>query len=523
MVTLKSALSRMSEHILDANYQATTRDFCELVREGAPPMSVGMEAMRVVSPFLHVPSHIMVKPDGDQRTVNFDHVILALWRSKRMSQFMPKGYAELPLTQAIWYLPQGLDIWSQILCEFPGHYAREQERCPEIKLKGPVQRFDECPPIKGGSFEDRIALMLHSIVEGDKATAFQAFLGAAAEATQDEVKRRDLEASVLFAGITDMPGPRLVMPNMVNAAHKAIRARAMVDLANVVGWENSYPLFLAVIPDLATHPRYFDLLETATAELQGRFGREYRELRHTNQAPLNAREIEGFVRVLLNGSQEDTFAAVTDMLAAGKSLIAINDAAVLGAGRVIVQIERPGLSSGFSQATHCFDYSNVVGYWLRTYDHPQQVKAAYFAPHFVNESARLLRRVPSLAEEEFETQPHEHARFAESQSLGGLLRALSTAIDAQEAPLATALTDSYLSRSRNRKRLIATLAFASAKWEGDPHMPRNAMSHHEEYSHTTLPGPLRDEIFRSWTRYVSRVRKRSYDFNCFELYKEVLT
>ena len=46
------------------------------------------------------------------------------------------------------------------------------------------------------------------------------------------------------------------------------------------------------------------------------------------------------------------------------------------------------------------------------------------------------------------------------------------------------------------------------------------MSHLEEYTHSTHPPALRDEIFRSWSRYVSRVRKRSYEFNCYELYRE---
>jgi hypothetical protein len=523
MTSTQAGLSQMSEHILETDYRAAARDFCELLRDGSRPMPLGLEALRIASPYLNVPAHIMIKSDGEQRSVNFDHVVLGLWRSAKMAQFMPRGYEHLPVTQGMWYLPQGLDVWSQLLCEFPGHYAREQEKCPEINLKGPRQYFEALDPVTEGTFEERLEAMLHAILQGDRSMAFQNFLSLAEDAAGHPARRRDLEANLLFAAMSDLPGPRMLPPNMINAAHKALRARAMIDLTNVLGWENAYPVFFAVIPDLATSARFSDLLEAATAYLAGQFGPNYREACQANTATLNAREIEKFVTVLLHGTPDDTFAGVTELLGAGKSPVAINDAAVLAAARLMVKIERPGLSSGFSQLTHCFDYANVVGFWLRNYDHPQRAKAAYYAPHFVNESARVVRRVPANAEEEFDSQPHEHTRFAEELTLDNALLELSRAVDAQDAPRATALVDSYLARSKDRERLIGTLAFASAKWEGDPHMPRNAMSHQEEYVHSTHPPHLRDEIFHSWTRYVSRVRKRSYEFNCFELYREVLS
>ena len=44
----------------------------------------------------------------------------------------------------MWYVPQGLNIWEQIICEFPGHYARDAEKCND-KAPGAdpqVNRFD---------------------------------------------------------------------------------------------------------------------------------------------------------------------------------------------------------------------------------------------------------------------------------------------------------------------------------------------------------------------------------------------
>ena len=61
--------------------------------------------------------------------MNYDHTILG-WRSAvNLQPYLSDRRAALPATQAMWYVPQGLNIWDQIQCEFPGHLAREQEKC----------------------------------------------------------------------------------------------------------------------------------------------------------------------------------------------------------------------------------------------------------------------------------------------------------------------------------------------------------------------------------------------------------
>jgi hypothetical protein len=516
------AIARMAEHLIEARHAETTRDFCELLRDGARPVGLGMEAMKVASPFLNVPAHFMIKPDKSIRGVAYDHVVLGLWRSLSMSKLMPKQYRELPLTQAIWYMPQGLDVWNQLQCEFPGQYA-EQSKCPEIKVVVPKQHFDECQPLLEGSFKERLELMLFSILQGDKAKAFQAFLGLAEDAACDEEKRKAVESTVIFAGIIDVPGPRMVPPTMAHistAAHKAIRARAMVDVANAIGWENAYPVFFVVIPDLANSPRSYDLLETATTYL-GQFGKEALGLAETNVAQLNPREVDDFASVMLYGSATDVFEKVTSLLAAGKSVLSINETASLAASRLMSSIEQKSFT-GFSPATHCFDYTNVVSYWLRNYNHPERVKVAYFAPFFVNEATRTVRKQPIMPDDEFAVRPEDYDGHVEQLSLKEILTELSAACGNQDAARAAALTKGYLGRSRDRQKLAETLAFEAAKWEGDPHIARNAMSHFEEFNSSSLPGASRDELFYSWVRFLSRTHKRSYEFNCLGIYQEVL-
>jgi hypothetical protein len=515
----------MKEHILEAQHRPATEDFCLLLKDGAASLELGREALTVASPFLNVPAHEMLRPTGETRAVNYDHTLLGLWRSLRMSTLLPGPYRDLPFAQAVWYLPQGLDIWSQILCEFPGHYAREQEKCAEINLKGPRQHFEEYPPLAEGTFAERLLRLFFAIHQGDKVTAFRVFLGLANEAVDDEEKRHAIEAQVLYAGIMDLPGPRLLTGMLVNPAHKAIRARAMVDVAEAVGWEHAYAVFSIVIPDLANSPRYHDFSEHINQLLTAAFGAGYRDLRLTNAGVLTELEAEEFIDVMYFGAPEDVVNHVIALLRAraGKSPVTLVDAAVLGAARLMARIENPSVSALFGHTAHCFDYTNVVGYWLRRYNHPQAVKGAFFPAHYVNDTARYLRlRAPKDPATHFTVQPHELAPRADRLSLNQTLVELGKACDTQDAPFATALVDSYMRRTTDRTRLSRTLVFSSGKFEDDPHVPRNAMSHHEEFLHSTLPRPLRDDFFRSWTRFVSRWHKRSYEFNCFDLYERTL-
>ena len=512
-------LAKMTEKMREARHEDATQIFCDLLKDGADPRALGREAIQGAAPFLNVPAHTMLTQSGEVRPVNYDHTILGFWRSYQLANLMPKGYKHLPLVQAMWYMPQGLDIWSQILCEFPGHYANEQEKCASINLKGPRQHFEELPPLAEGDWDERLARMLDAIMHGDRSLAFRAFLALADDAATDAEKRKTLEANVLYAGIIDLPGPRSYSIHIVNSAHKAIRARAMVELANTLGWERAYPVYLVVIPDLASNPRFHDIFETAHIQLLGAFGQEYHGRRHTNRGGMSVREAEEFIALMFHGTSDEVIAGVTRLLQQEKSLTALNDVCVVASARLMAKVEAPSIRAGFTQTDHSFDYANVTGFWLRNYDHHQQMKTPYFTAHFVNDVARFLRTRPIDPATQMGSQPEEHRQRADRLTLKECLQALGGSCETQDAPYAHALTDSYMARTHDRTALMETLRFGSAKFEGDPHMPRNAMSHWEEYNFSSLPATMTDDIFRSWTRFLSRSHKRSYEFNCFDLYQ----
>ena len=99
------------------------------------------EAIAAAAPYVQVPSHLMRLPSGEMRGVNYDHTILG-WRGAiSLMRELGDNRGVLPSVQARWYVPQGLNVWEQVICEFPGHYARDGEQC-NGKFPGPEEQVN---------------------------------------------------------------------------------------------------------------------------------------------------------------------------------------------------------------------------------------------------------------------------------------------------------------------------------------------------------------------------------------------
>ncbi|HVZ10715.1 hypothetical protein [Rhodopila sp.] len=151
-------------------------------------------------------------------------------------------------------------MWELVVCEFPGHYASDGEQCNR-KFPGPdehVDRFDgpswnppkiyfeDHSPITGGSVDDRLARMNWAIAEGQKAEAYGLLLGLA----QDEAARSRLKGAILFGGIIDLQDTIINSGGYRNIGHKALRARALVEIVDYLSWDNAHDLFHTVVPDM---------------------------------------------------------------------------------------------------------------------------------------------------------------------------------------------------------------------------------------------------------------------------------
>src|SRR5947208_13962125 len=114
----------LTQAILERDQPRTSDLFFRMTRDGP---SVG-DALSVVTaaeaPFVQVPSHITLR-DGQVTLINNDHTILGLRASAYLMPYLPEKYRLLPLLQSVWYIPEGLDIWNQLLGQYHGRDATE--------------------------------------------------------------------------------------------------------------------------------------------------------------------------------------------------------------------------------------------------------------------------------------------------------------------------------------------------------------------------------------------------------------
>jgi hypothetical protein len=519
-------LEQFDEEIKSAEYRKAAETYCRLIVEHDMSAADAMHAaVRTAAPFVQVPSHEMATASGQIRGVNYDHTILG-WRGAiRLAPEMTPERAVLPMLQSMWYVPQGLNVWEQILCEFPGHYAR-QEGCAlrypsedgEDRFDGPAWtppklHFDEHEPITNGSVDDRLERLNWAISSGDRAESYGLFLGLA----DDPANRERLKERVLFAGIIDLQDTLINQAKgYANIGHKALRARAMVDIADYLGWERSHELIYSVVPDLGCSPRLFGLWNeintVVKVELAGR------QVPKRGESPMSEVELDRLRDALLWGGAYEVNDAITALYRRGYGILDVADGLAVSYQRYLLDVlDHP---SSFNYPMHSFDYLNVITTWIRRYDNPHQYKTMYLAARFMNDAIRYNAMVPR--DPKFNLEPRTTYRpYADELPLDRLLPALEEAILAQDAPRSGALVDSYLERTDERKRLMESITYAACHFQNDPHIMRNCASSLEEWSNNRTS--RRDDIIRGWVKHQSRYIKRADVLDCLALYKQYFT
>ncbi len=522
MTTTAGRYEEFNEQIIAADYRGAANSFVGLLRDEEPLDKLVLQAVDAAAPFVQTPSHIMRKPDGSTRGINYDHTILGWRGSVKLAKRLGGAASFLPLSQAAWYAPQGLNVWDQVICEFPGHYARDQEKCDtkdgvvDHSFDGPAWSppkvyFDDHEPIISGTAEDRLDELVNAMMEGRREESYGLFLGLAAEPEH----RTALKDAVLFTGIIDLQESLVDHGGYQNIGHKALRARAMVDLADDFGWDKAHSLFYTVVPDLGTSPRLHALWTRVSGIVQGQFREGWQSLKQSNTGELTPEEFEEFVEAVIWAEQGELLTHITGLLREGKARLAIADAIVIAYCRY--QTEMVQHPNALFTPGHAFDYCNVVNSWIRNYDNPHQAKALYFEASFVNDVIRQNRVFPP--DPTFELEPSSnYTAWAGGYDLKPLLAELNATITAQDAPRTMALVDSYLARTDERQDLLAAISFAACKFQNDPHIQRHCISAHEEYdANRTIH---RDQIVRASAKYASRCIKRSLDMGAFELYRD---
>lgn len=523
LVQAATTVDRLRDEIQAVRYREATTTFCRLVtEEGHSMKAMVREAIAAAAPYVQVPSHMMRLPSGEMRGVNYDHTILG-WRGA-ISLMGELGGTRgiLPNVQAMWYVPQGLNVWEQVICQFPGHYARDGEQCNR-KFPGPdeeVNRFDgpawnppkiyfeDHDPIEGGSVEDRLARMNWAIAEGDKAEAYGLFLGLA----KNPDDRQRLKDAILFSGIIDLQDTIINRGGYQNIGHKALRARALVDIADYLGWDNAHELMYTVVPDLACSPHLHGLWNEVSNICRMEL-RDQAAIPKRSDRPVTERELDDLTEALLWGGPFDVNASIMRLFKRGAGTLDVGDAVMVCFQRYLIDVlEHP---NAFLHPTHALDYMNVVQSWIRNHINPHQVKAVFMGARFMNDTIRSNAMFPRDPASMLE--PRQNYRdCADDVAVDRLLPVLKQHLLAQDAPRSCALVDSYLARTSERHDLLDTITYAACHWQNDPHVMRNCASSLEEFRHNRTS--RRDDIIRGFVKHQARYIKRAPTHDCYQVY-----
>src|SRR5437879_5565813 len=117
------AYADLEERILSRDQIGAGEIFYDLAKARRPVPELVGELVRIHAPYTHVPYHQRLD-DGLVRFVNNDHCLLSGRVSLPLMSLVRPELRLLPLAQTVWYIPTGLDPWSQLLGKAPGHYTR---------------------------------------------------------------------------------------------------------------------------------------------------------------------------------------------------------------------------------------------------------------------------------------------------------------------------------------------------------------------------------------------------------------
>jgi hypothetical protein len=493
------SVAQVTEAILERDQPRTADLFFRMVtREGR---SLG-EALGVVTaaeaPFVQVPSHIDVR-DGQITLINNDHTILGLRTSVSLAPFLPESHRLLPFLQSVWYVPAGLDIWNQLRGKYPGRYTMKGMNVPPPSYGPVVWHEPQRPIVEAGTVEERLHAHMIATMSGDVRRSYGLFLGLAA----DPAIRPRLRDHLIFLGLIDLQDT-IAARKARNTGHKALRARAVTDLAEFIGWERADGVHYIGVPDMAVGPLYYSLYDGACVTVTAEFPDAGKRLGETNQTPLTTAEVEEVVQTLMTADAPTVWALITTHLKNGASIRSLGDAIQVGAAELILRTTVP---RQFTDGQHPFDYCNTANYWLRATESPYRARVLYLMAHFVNDSARSNKLTTPVLE-------RERAGFdAAGRSPQALLEELDAAILAFDIARTTAVASAYLESGADRRAYQATVAIAACKFQDDPHNQKITHSTFEEYGHNSTH--LRDRLLLAAPRLLAGWPKMPGERECY--------
>ena len=133
---------------------------------------------------------------------------------------------------------------------------------------------------------------------------------------------------------------------------------------------------------------------------------------------------------------------------------------------------------------HGYEYTNTLGWFFDTFDHPHRLKLLYVAGSFIHQAAGWVRDTPGNG---VPNDPSARARppaGAGALSAAQLLERLEAAQLGLKTEESVAWTRAYLDAGHDRAPLVQALALAAVKEGNDPHNQEIGLCLLEDYGHT---------------------------------------
>jgi hypothetical protein len=515
--------AKLEERMLARDQVGASLVFYDLVRAGRPLTEILHETVRIHAPYTHVPYHQRID-NGFVRFVNNDHCLLSARTSLNLPGYLPDALAYLPAAQTVWYVPTGLDPWNQLLGKAPGHYGRRAHKPdPNVPVAAPQRHWPDQQPLPlDGPFEERLNHWLTLVQRGEVLEAYRVFLGL----FQEREHRRELLGHLIFAGLIDVQD-RMLFNRSYTTGHKAYRARATIELGEAFGWDGAHDVLYAGVPDIAVGPRWYSAYEMACqiswtklaeADARPRSSMEpsprrlVEERLLRNAERLTYPEAQRLVHAITREPEPAYIEELTSLLLAGKHPRQILDAIQIASAQVILSAGSP---ENFSMPHHSYEYTNTLGWFYDTFDHPHRLKLLYVAGSFVNQAAFWVRNTPGNGMAD--TRPPQGAV---SLSAAELLRRLEEAQVALKPAESVAWTRAYLEAGHDRAPLVQTLALAAVKEGNDPHNQEIGLCLLEDYGHTSAVD--RDTLLMACAHHTAGHQKFGDPLECYKRFSEAL-
>jgi hypothetical protein len=477
--------------------------------------------VRIHAPYTHVPYHERID-DGYVNFVNNDHCLLSARAASQLARMVPEDCAALPLAQTIWYIPTGLDIWNQKILKAPGHYARAPgwSMPPGPPPMPEVVWPDQEPQRLDGPLQERLDHWMTLVHRGNVVEAYRVFLGLMA----NPAERKQVLAQLCHAGLMDVQD-RALYNRSYTTGHKAFRARATVDLGNLLGWDNAHNVVYAGALDVAVGPRWYSTYEMACNVIKiflekeavsaipyGGASQVELAILANNKERLSRDEQQALEVALIRRPEPGFLELLSKYLEAGKSPRRILDALQVADAQVILETQG---ANNFSLPQHCFEYLNSLTWFFDNFEHKQQVKLLYLAASYLNRAAGHQQGIGDAQPVTVRAAPGAD-RLAPQQ----ILERVDAAVLALNGPDSAAWTQAYIENGADKKKLVQHLALLACRMGNDPHNQEIGQVLLEDWGKNQSPD--RDRLLLACAHHTAAHRKYGNPLDCAQRFGAAL-